>query len=173
MLRPKLDPLPGPVADLQDRILHWRRTRPHRDLMPDDVWLKAAQFARQHGISAQIQSLNARVEVERAIPAIVNVCLLRVDRTNLRAKSAQLGALAGAPAVETGVPDPQSSRRPIPRGRGPSLGSSLLTGKRRTATEAAEADFLPTLDPGNGLRHGLARNPEPPSDRRVVESQLM
>jgi hypothetical protein len=62
MLSPKLDPLPGPVADLQDRILHWRRTRPHRELMPGDLWLKAAQFARQHGIYAIAKALKLNYE---------------------------------------------------------------------------------------------------------------
>jgi hypothetical protein len=62
MLSPKLDPLPGPVADLQDRINHWRTTRPHREPMPEDLWLKSARFARQHGIYAISKALKLNYE---------------------------------------------------------------------------------------------------------------
>ena len=62
MFSPKLDPLPGPVADLQDRITRWRTTRPHRGPMPEDLWLEAVWFARQHGIYAIAKGLKLNYE---------------------------------------------------------------------------------------------------------------
>jgi len=62
MLSPKLDPLPVPVADLQDLITHWRTTRSHRGPMPEDLWLEAARFARQHGIYAIAKALKLNYE---------------------------------------------------------------------------------------------------------------
>jgi hypothetical protein len=61
-MRPKLDPLPVPVADLQDRINHWRTTRSHRGPMSEDLWGPAVRFARQHGIYAIAKSLKLNYE---------------------------------------------------------------------------------------------------------------
>ena len=62
MVSPKLDPLPVPVADLQDRITHWRTTRPHRGPMPEDLWLEAVRLARRHGIYAIARALKLNYE---------------------------------------------------------------------------------------------------------------
>jgi len=62
MLSPKLDTLPGPVADLQDRITHWRATRSHRRPMPEDLWLEAARLAQQHSIYAIAKALKLNYE---------------------------------------------------------------------------------------------------------------
>jgi hypothetical protein len=62
MVSPKLDPLPVPVADLQDRITHWRTTRSHREPMPEDLWVQAARLARRHGIYAIAKALRLNYE---------------------------------------------------------------------------------------------------------------
>jgi hypothetical protein len=62
MVSPKLDPLPVPVADLQDRITHWRTTRSHRGRMPEDLWLEAVRFTRQHGVYAIAKALKLNYE---------------------------------------------------------------------------------------------------------------
>lgn len=42
--------LPPSVANLRQRIQHWRLTRSKRGHMPEELWLKAAQLARKHGV---------------------------------------------------------------------------------------------------------------------------
>src|SRR3989304_4621335 len=111
MLSPKLDPLPGPVADLQDRILHWRRTRPHRELMPGDLWLKAAQFARQHGIYAIAKALKLNYE------ALKGRVLQGPPRRRARSTSPARPASAQLDPMP-GIPSGPSSTVEIEGGRG-------------------------------------------------------
>jgi hypothetical protein len=44
--------IPPAVADLRQRVQHWRSTRSKRGRMPGGLWTEAARLARQHGIYA-------------------------------------------------------------------------------------------------------------------------
>jgi hypothetical protein len=66
MRTPKLVPLPAPVADLRQRIEHWRLTRTKRGRMARDLWAEAAGLARQHGVHAIAKALRLNYEALKA-----------------------------------------------------------------------------------------------------------
>lgn len=59
---PNLLDQPPAVADLRQRIQHWRATRTKRGPMPEDLWEEAARLARQHGIYAIVKALRLNYE---------------------------------------------------------------------------------------------------------------
>lgn len=43
--------LPRDVARVRERVNHWRRTRPRRSAMPEELWSAAVTCARTHGVN--------------------------------------------------------------------------------------------------------------------------
>ena len=61
--------IPLAVARLRQRVEQWRRARPHRRAMPDDLWMAASVVAREYGVHSVARavrldyySLKRRVE---------------------------------------------------------------------------------------------------------------
>ena len=62
MPSPEARPLPPPVADLRQRIEHWRSTRAKRGAMPKDLWEEAARLARRRSVYAISKALRLNYE---------------------------------------------------------------------------------------------------------------
>jgi len=54
--------LPATVKRLQERIEHWRRTRPHRTAMPTELWSEAASLAEKEGAYVVARALRINFE---------------------------------------------------------------------------------------------------------------
>jgi len=67
-MRPRklLHSLPVALANLHERIEHWRSSRAKRGRMPPDLWSEAAQLARQHGVHPVAKALRLNYEALKA-----------------------------------------------------------------------------------------------------------
>ena len=50
------------VEAVRQRIEHWRKTRPRRTAMPQELWTAAAEVARIHGLWAVSRALRVNYE---------------------------------------------------------------------------------------------------------------
>ena len=71
MKRRQQPPLPKDVAQLRDRVDHWRKTRRKRSPMPEALWDEAASLARVHGVypicrAVRLNYENLRKRAEQA-----------------------------------------------------------------------------------------------------------
>ena len=53
--------IPAEVQELSCQIEEWRNTRPYRAAMPEPLWTRAANLARQYGLARVARFVNSHL----------------------------------------------------------------------------------------------------------------